>query len=170
MKRSISFLEYSAPWWIIPSLVGLLLAEKRKTPEHGTVDCKLWTHVWRESLFFSPQAGSLHCQQYRHTAPHQSWNTNIRYQYFDPLEWSKPHLVMLAMTILSGWLEWLERCFPVSYFLQDMVGAGLPVASQIIVRSSPAVTSSVLSHEWIYGGTEQQIISFQSKNYILLGE
>ena len=79
-----------------------------------------------------------------------------------------PHLVMFAITILSGWLESLVRCFPVSYFLHDMVGAGFPVASQIIVRSSPAVTSSVLSHEWIYGGTEQQIISFQSKNYILL--
>ena len=71
------------------------------------------------------------------------------------------HLVMFAMRILSGWLESPERCLPVSYFLHDMVGAGFPVASQIIVRSSPAVTSSVLSHEWMYGGTEQEIISFQ---------
>ena len=60
-------------------------------------------------------------------------------------------LVMLVSTTLSPSIS-----RPVSYFLQVTRGAGLPLASQMMFRSSPAVTSRVLSHAWICGGTEKK--------------
>ena len=42
---------------------------------------------------------------------------------------------------------------PVSYFLQVTLGIGFPVASHMMLTSSPAVTSSVRSQAWIFGGT-----------------
>ena len=49
-----------------------------------------------------------------------------------------------------------DMLLPVSYLRHDTRGTGLPLASQIMFKSSPAVTSSVLSHAWISGGTEIQ--------------
>lgn len=42
---------------------------------------------------------------------------------------------------------------PESYLVHVILGGGFPVASQIIVRSSPAETSSVRSQWTIEGGT-----------------
>ena len=103
---------------------------------------------------------TLCCLQYRRTAPLQTWAHTDTLHVCTSL-----YLLMFLMTILSEC--GLGRCLPVSYFLQAMLGSGLPVASQIIVMSSPAVTSRVLSHEWIYGGTKGHIITlFITRHYV----